>query len=222
MGHANKLLGWFSNNGAEINGKGAQLIVDVPANAPAFVTVNKTGIIAAAAAAGACIFAMRLSPTAGTTKAYIDTIRLRFTTVAAFTVPVTATRSLVLTRGIGAATASGTAVPAMSPKESSYAASFFDAAQGGDVRIGSTAALTVVGITWEVATLNLGEATLIHCGAAGGFYETVYEFSVRSHPIELLAGQLLGIRVGSAAMDAGGTWVLGTEVSWYESSSYAG
>lgn len=203
-----------------VSGNNALVITDIPPNADAYVMANKTGIIAAAAAAGACVFAARISPTSGSAKAYIDTIRIRYTTVTAYTTPVTATRSIVITRGAGAATSGGTAIPVVNPKETGYASSWFDSAQGGDVRIATTAALTVTGITWE--TINLGEATLIHVGGAGGNYETVYEYSVRSHPIELVAGQVIGIRVGTSAMDAAGTWVLGVEMSWHESASYAG
>ena len=67
----------------------------------------------------------------------------------------------------------------------------------------------------------MGELTLIQAGAAGAFYEAVYEFSVRNHEIELNAGQVLGIRVGASAMDAAGTWVLGVEVNWRESLTEA-
>lgn len=209
-----------TGNAVYVNNGNALVVCDVPPRADAYVVAAKTGIIAAAAAAGACMFAARISPAAGTMKAYIDTIRLRYTTVTAYTTPVTATRSLVITRGAGAAASGGTAIATVNPKETSYAASKFDAASGGDVRISTTGALTVTGITWE--TVNIGECTLTHVGAAGGNYETVYEYSVRSHPIELLAGQLVGIRVGPSAMDAAGTWVLGVELSWHEAATYAG
>ena len=64
--------------------------------------------------------------------------------------------------------------------------------------------------------------TLAHVGAAGAFQENIYEFSVRNHPIELNAGQLLSIAVGPSAMDAAGTWALGVEVNWHESTTYTG
>ena len=209
-----------TGSAVSVSGGGALVITDVPPHADAYVVAAKTGIIAATAAAGAAVFAMRINPGSGAVKAYIDTIRLRYTTVTAYTTPVTATRSLVITRGAGAATSGGTAIAAVTPKETAYAASQFDAASGGDVRVSTTAALTVTGITWEA--VNIGECTLIQSGAAGAFYETVYEYSVRSHPIELLAGQLIGVRVGATAMDAAGTWVLGVEVSWHESDTYEG
>ena len=216
MGWANKLLGWTSNNGAEVKSDGALRVVDGGAGGNCYTTSAKTGTIAAAAAAGACVYAMRLNP-GSTKKIYVDSIRLRYTTIVAFTTAVTQTRSLVLTRGAGAATAGGTSIPVATKKDTGYALSQADLATGGDIRISTTGALTVTGITWEAT--NLGELTLAHVGAAGSFYEAVYEFTVRNHPVELNPGELLGVRVGASAMDAAGTWSLGVEVAWREGTS---
>lgn len=216
MGWANKLLGWTSNNGAEVNSDGALRIVDNGSAGPNYTIAAKTGTIAAAAAAGACVFAMRLNP-GSTKKAYINSIRLRYTTIVAFTTAVTQTRALVITRGAGAAAASGTSLPVATKKDTAYSLSNTDLALGGDVRIAAAAALTVTGITWEAT--NIAEMTLAHAGAAGAFYEVVYEFSVRNHAIELNPGELLGVRVGAAAFDAAGTWSLGVEVAWREGTS---
>lgn len=218
MGWANKLIGWTSGTGAEVNSEGSLYTVDVSPTGSNYVIAAKTGTVAAAAAAGAAVFAMRLDPGYGG-KAWIESIRLRWTTIVAFTTPITATRSIVVTRGSGAAASGGTAIAANTKKDTSYPASQFDAAEGGDARIATTGALTVTGITWE--TTNLGEMTLIQAGAAGAFYEAVYEFSVRNHEVELNAGQVLGVRVGASAMDAAGTWVLGIEVNWRESTTEA-
>lgn len=218
MGWANKLIGWTDSTGVEVNSAGSLYTVDVNPTGNNYAVATKTGTIAAAAAAGAAVFAMRLDPGyAG--KAWIESIRLRWTTIVAFTTPITATRSLVITRGSGAAASGGTAIATNTKKDTSDSASQFDTAEGGDTRIATTGALTVTGITWE--TTNLGEMTLIQAGAAGSFYEVVYEFSVRNHEIELNPGQLLGIRVGASAMDAAGTWVLGVEVNWRESLTEA-
>lgn len=218
MGWANKLIGWASGVGAEVNSDGSLYTVDVSPTGTNYTVATKTGTIAAAAAAGAAVYAMRLDP-GSTKKAWIDSIRLRWTTVVAFTTPVTAGRSIVVTRGSGAASSGGTSIATATKKDSTYGASEFDVALGGDIRIASTGALTVTGITWE--SVNIGEVTLSHVGAAGNFYEVVYELSVRNHPIELQAGEVLGVRVGSAAMDAAGTWQLGVEVAWRESTSEA-
>lgn len=218
MGWANKLIGWTTNTGAEVNADGSLYTVDVSPTGSNYAIAAKTGTIAAAAAAGAAVFAMRLDP-GSTKKAWIESMRLRWTTIVAFTTPITATRSIVITRGSGAATSGGTSIPTATKKDSTYGISEFDVASGGDIRIATTGALTVTGITWE--TVNLGEATLIQAGAAGAFYEVVYEFSVRNHEIELNPGEVLGIRVGPSAMDAAGTWVLGVEVNWRESTTEA-
>ena len=85
------------------------------------------------------------------------------------------------------------------------------------MRIGLTGALTTTGITFE--SVNFGDLSLTHVGTAGAYYETVYELSVRNHPIELHAGELFAIRIGSNPMDAAGTWQLGVEVNWRESNS---
>jgi hypothetical protein len=218
MGWANKLIGWTDSTGVEVNSAGSLYTVDVNPTGNNYAVATKTGTIAAAAAAGAAVFAMRLDPGyAG--KAWIESIRLRWTTIVAFTTPITATRSLVVTRGSGNAASGGTAIAINTKKDTSDSASQFDTAEGGDTRISTTGALTVTGITWE--TTNLGEMTLIQAGAAGSFYEAVYEFSVRNHEIELNPGQLVGIRVGASAMDAAGTWVLGVEVNWRESLTEA-
>lgn len=219
MGWANKLIGWTNNTGAEVNADGSLYVVDVSPTGTNYTVAAKTGTIAAAAAAGASVFAMRYDPSAGTKAVWIDSIRLRWTTIAAFTTPVTQTRSIVVTRGTGAAASGGTAIATATKKDSNYAVSEFDSAVGGDMRIASTGALTVTGITFE--TTNIAEITLAQVGAAGAFYESVYEFSVRSHPIELHAGELIAVRVGASAMDAGGTWSLGVEVAWRESTSEA-
>lgn len=217
MGWANKLLGWTDSVGAEVNSEGALYTVNIDPSGTHYAVAAKSGTIAAAAVAGAAVFAMRLDPGAGSKRAWVDSIRLRWTTITAFTTPVTATRSIVITRGTGAAASGGTAIPAATKKDTTYSASEFDSALGGDMRIASTGALTITGITFE--TVNFGEMTLIQAGAAGAFYETVYELSVRNHPIEMVAGELLAVRVGPSAMDAAGTWVLGVEVNWRESTT---
>lgn len=218
MGWANKLVGWTTNTGAEVNTEGSLQIVDVSPTGNNYTVAAKTGTIAAAATAGAAVFAMRLDP-GSAKKAWVNSIKLRWTTIVAFTTPVTQTRSLVITRGSGAASSGGTAISVATKKDSTYSASEFDIALGGDIRIASTGALTVTGITWE--STNIGELTLAHVGAAGNFYEAVYEFSVRNHDLELNPGEVLGIRVGGSAMDAAGTWSLGVEVAWRESATEA-
>jgi hypothetical protein len=213
-----KILDAAGVNTAKVNTDGSIQVVDVPPTGTHYCVAAKTGTIAAAAAANATVFAMRLDPGAAV-NAYIDSIKLRFTTIVAFTTPVTQTRSIVISRGSGAATSGGTSIPTAMKKDTDYGLSEFDLSSGGDIRISTTGALTVTGITYE--TTNFGEMTLAHVGAAGNYFEHIYEFSLRNHPIELHPGQLLAIRVGPSAMDAAGTWSLGVEVAWRESATEA-
>lgn len=218
MGWANKIVGWTDNTGTEVNSEGALYTVPLNASGNHYTVVGRTGTMAAALAANSTIFAMRFDP-AATKNAWIDSVRLRWTTIVAFTTPVTATRALSIVRGNGAATSGGASIPVADKKDSNYSASEFDLALGGDIRIATTGALTVTGITFE--TTYFADIPLIHVGTAGAYYETVYEYSVRNRPIELHAGELIAIRNGATAMDAAGTWVLSVEVNWRESTSEA-
>lgn len=189
----------------------------------AFVSVRPTGehysiaaqsgTIAAALAANSSVFAMRLDP--GTTKvAYIERLKIQFTTIVAFTTPVTAGRRLALFRGSGAATSGGTAAPAVSKGTTSPPSEFL-IAQGGDSRISSTGALTVTGITFE--TDPLAVFSLTHVGAAGAFSEWVWDANQHT-PIILQPGQLLAVRA-PVAMDAAGTWQFSITADYYELGS---
>lgn len=218
MGWANKLVGWSSGNGAEVNVENSLKVVSVSPSGAHYSLSAKTGTIAAAAAAGAAVFAMRVNPGYGG-KIYLDSMKLRWTTIAAFTTPITQTRSLVITRGAGAASSGGTSLATAVKKDTIYGASQTDVATGGDTRIATTGALTVTGITFE--TVNFEELTLAHVGSAGNFYEHVFEFTNRAHPIELNAGEVIAVRVGASAMDAAGTWSLGIKLDWHESTSEA-
>jgi hypothetical protein len=215
-------MSWFftprGNNGNNVNAnsEGAMYVVDIAPSGTHYTVAAKTGTIAAAAAAGASVFAMRLNPGyAG--KAYIGVLKVRFTCIVAFTTPVTQTRSIVMTRGAGAASSGGTAIATVAKKDTNYGNSNFESALGGDVRISTTGALTVTGITFE--TVNQGEMTLAHVGTAGAFSEHVWEWESRAHALELNPGELMAIRVGASAMDAAGTWSVGIEVQWREATS---
>lgn len=206
--------GVTTSNLLEVESNKAARVVVVP-RGQQYCIGESTGTIAAALAANSCVFAMRASPT-GSTRAFIDAIELRWTTIVAFTTPVTAGRRLSLFRGSLAATSGGTPIATVAPKSTAFAASVFDAISGGDARIATTGALTVTGITWE--TTPLATITLAHVGAAGAYYEADYHFSDGDGgPIQLEPGQILGVR-NPAAMDAAGTWQLGVEVHWREAA----
>lgn len=183
----------------------------------AYAVTNVTGTIGAALAANSAVFAMRLDPGSGVL-AFVERIRLQYTTIVAYTTPITAGRRLGLYRGSGAAASGGTAIATVHKKDSTSAGSECEAAQGGDIRISTTGALTVTGITWEADPIRT--ILLVHVGAAGGYYEAVMEFHASEcAPIILQPGQLLGVR-NPQAMDAAGTWQLDLSIDWHEAVSY--
>lgn len=207
-----------AGNAAVENANKAIRSCTVPRSSRNFSIAATTGTIAAALAANSSVFAMRLDPGASI-NAYIERIRLQYTTIVAYTTPVTAGRRLALYRGSGAAASGGTSITTVAKKDSTSIDSEIETAQGGDARIATTGALTVTGITYE--TNQIAEASLTHVGAAGGFIEEVWEFSApRSAPIVLAPGQLIAIR-NPAAMDAAGTWQLAVRVDWHEALAYS-
>lgn len=204
------------SNLARVSSKGAQFM-SYEHRGNVFVASSVTGTIAAALGANSSVFAMRLDPSAGNINAYIKRIRCIWTTIVAFTTPVTAGRRLAIYRGSGAAASGGTAIAAATKLDSLSAASEFDSAQGGDIRIASTGALTVTGITFE--TTELATMPLTHVGAAGNYHDYIFEFGENnSAPIHVQAGQVIAIR-NPVAMDAAGTWQLAVQVEWFEEDS---
>lgn len=176
-----------------------------------FRVASTTGTMAAALGANSSVFVMRIDPGAGTTLGYITSLRLQYTTIVAYTTPITAGRRLAVFRGAGAASSGGTGLSAAFPSSTTYAASQFDVAEGGDMRIATTAALTITGITYEAQ--QSGEISLVHLGTAGASQEFVLSYA--DNPIILQPGQLIAIR-NPAAMDAAGTWQLTVTATWYE------
>lgn len=180
-----------------------------------------TGTIAAALAANATVWAMRYDPGAGARLAVIERIRLAFTCIVAFTTPVVAGRRLGLFRGAGAPTAGGAQMLCTNAQKSTaFADTEFTTANGGDMRIATTGALTVTGITYETEPFRL--MTLSHVGSAGAYAERLWEFHPgECAPMILQPGQLLAVR-NPVAMDAAGTWQLEVNVDWYEITPPAG
>jgi hypothetical protein len=215
MGFANKLLGWASNNGVEVNAGNSLKVVQARPQGEFFSYSGSTGTIAAAVAASAPIFAMRNSPTSGEV-IYINGIRIKFTTTVAFTVPITQTRQLAITRASGSALAGGTSVATPTPKSTANGVSASALANGGDIRIATTGALTTTGVTLENNHITM---SLAHVGNAGNTADFFYDFDVYTAPIELQPGQVLVVRNGLTAMDAAGTWSATIDVDWRESAT---
>ncbi len=207
-----KLAGLTTANILEVEENKALRATILPRGLPYSIAAT-TGTMAAALAGNAAFFAMRNNP-GGSAVCFIDRIRIQFSTVVAFTTPVTATRRIVVTRGVGAAAASGTAITTIARKSSLDADSQCQSSNGGDTRISSTGALTVTGITFEGA--DFASLSLVHVGNAGGFAENVWEFS-ESAPLVLQPGEVLALRNGASNMDAAGTWVANVQVQWRES-----
>lgn len=200
----------------DTDGYGDSLRVSVLPRAGGYSVSSATGTIAAALAANATVFAMRLDP-ASAVRAYIERVRFQWTTIAAFTAPVTVNRRLALYRGSGNATAGGTAIATVAKKHSVLGGSEFETAQGGDVRISTTGALTVTGITYETDAIRA--ASFVHVGAAGAHHEVIWEFNpAECAPVILEPGQLVALR-NPTVMDAGGTWQLTVNVDWYETAA---
>jgi hypothetical protein len=177
-----------------------------------------TGTMAAALGANSTVFAMRLDPSAPAGLiAQIDRIRLQFTTIVAFTTPVTVGRRLEIYRGSGAATSGGTTINPTDnsfQSDSNYPLSEMLSGQGGMVSVATTGALTVTSITYETNALAI--MPLTHVGAAGGNEAREWEYnSTHENKPVIRPGELLAVR-NPIAMDAAGTWQLGIEVAWTE------
>lgn len=185
----------------------------------AYSIAATTGTIAAAQAAGSAFFAMRVNPSAGNLAVFIERVRLQVTTIAAFTVPVTAGRRLSLYRGSAAAASGGTAYTAPNQKDSNAAVSQTASANTGDIRFATTAGLTTTNMVFEANPFR--EAAMVSLGTAGANYEWVWELDPSSNaPIILSAGQVLALR-NPQVMDAGGTFQLSLCIDWHESVGWA-
>lgn len=203
-----------AGNAAVENVQKAQRIAHVARSNRNFGVAEATGTIAAALAINSTIFAMRLSPVSPVL-AFIERIRIQYTTIVAYTTPVTAGRRLGVYLGTSSASPSGgTAIATVGKKDRTAPDSQFEAAQGGDARISTTGALTVTGSTFDTNAMAL--MSLVHVGAAGAFVEEVFEFNAsESAPLILQPGNVIAIR-NPQAMDAAGTWQATVRVDWHE------
>lgn len=182
-----------------------------------YVVANKTGTIGAGLALDSLVYAQRVSPTSNL-RAFLEQVRLQWTTIVAFTTAITPGRRLGLYRAAGAAATGGTAIAAAAKKDPTGPASQCDAASGGDIRIAAAAALGAAGI---VRGELLGVLELVHVGAAGGHHVETFEWAApKTAPAQLAPGELLVVS-NPVAMDAAGTWQLGVTVHWHEAPAYS-
>lgn len=184
----------------------------------AYAVSTVTGTVGAVLGANSSVFAMRLDPSSARL-AFIERIRLQYTTIVAYTTPLNAGRRLALFRGSGAAPSGGTAIATSVAKNTASAASEFNTSQGGTINVATTGALTVTGITFEADPIRT--MSLVHVGNAGNYAEMLWEFHASEcAPLVLQPGQVLAIR-NPAAMDAAGTWQLAINVDWHEAPALA-
>ena len=179
-----------------------------------------TGTMAAALGSASDVFTMR-AYTDTTKAALVYRMRVQFTTITAFTTPVTAGRRLALYRFAQPAGASNgnpsanntNIVPlGLNPADTSSIFTLASATPNfGSMDIATTAAMTM-GSNMTVAATPLRVLNLSHVGAAGGNAEADWDFPT---PVFLPAGYGLTIRP-PANMDAAGTWHLAVTVSWTE------
>ena len=183
----------------------------------AFSVVSNT--LAAGQVSNAVFFMARNSATA-TRPIQITRFVLTWTTITAFTTPITGGRQLGLIRGTSTANPTGgLATAAAVPLNSTDPSSFFNSANGGDIRISDTTALTAVtGFTYEADPITVFPLT--NLGNAGASRVFVLELdTLGSAPLILNASQFICLRnINTVAFDGGGTWQITVNVRYNELS----
>ena len=177
-----------------------------------------SGAIAAGLAQDSLVLALLCDPAQGNVAAnhklgmYFDRLALAFTTVAAFTTPITAGRRLGIYRATGGQAATGGTPLTVAKKDAANApASVCTSAQ-----IAAAGALgAAAGIAREATPI--GTMDLTHVGTAGARQEFLFELAAPGNAeIVLAPGELLVVS-NPVAMDAGGTWQLTVkEAHWIE------
>lgn len=189
------------------------LRVDPCPRGPSYAISTVTGLIGAAAAANGCFFAFR-NGLANPKNIHISQFRIQYTVTTAFTTPVTAGRRLSLYRGSGAAASSGTALTSQAQLNPFSEMSGVAPILGGDVRVSSTASLTVTGITFETQEIESFQLTGFGAASALAVFDRRYD-AAGSKRIELRPGELIALR-NPVAMDAAGVWQVAIDLEWFE------
>lgn len=189
--------------------------VNFVSDAASYGTSVVSGTMAAALAANSTVFMARNSASA-TRDIQITRMVISWTTIAAFTVPLTVGRSLALYRGTATANPTGgTATAAAVRFNTQDPTSFLNSANSGDIRIATTAALTATtGFTYEADPIAYFSYTSV--GAAGASKTFFLEFDAAgSAPVVLQASEFICLR-NPVAMDAGGTWQIAVNMRFNE------
>jgi hypothetical protein len=175
----------------------------------------KTQLMAADFPANGVCFSMRPGDAVGTDTqvAFLESLRLQFTCIDAFTDPLFAGRSLIVAGGFNSpATAGGTQlVRPFTKQQSQNSFSIFQQNIGGDVWISDTAELTGPIIRTDD---QLAELSLAGYGNAGATIEKTFVFEdpiaiSRINPAYAVNTDLL--IYSPLGMDPGGTWELVVE-----------
>lgn len=167
-----------------------------------FTLSATSGVIAAGLAVDSLLFAVKANTLANLKSARLFLARyvLEYTTIAAFTTPITAGRRLVLARATGGPPTGGNALtpPAMDSGNAPVAALL-----PVDARIAAAAALAAGGTVREANPLDT--ISLAHVGTAGAYRDRAYQYHGSSPPITLNPSELLVVS-NPVAMDAAGTF----------------
>lgn len=210
------LVGAISGAGIDADAYGHAVRSAIIPRGRGYSVQGVTGTISAAQSANGGYFAMYLDPSA-TDIAWIERIVVQYTTIVAYTTPVTAGRRLEWYRGSGTMAQNGANIATAAKKDSGAAASKFNTANG-DIRISTTSTLGFNSITFESTAID-GMA-LTHVGAAGNNAEKIFEFPAnKNHPLIVRPGELIALR-NTQAMDAAGTWQLSVCVHWHEAAAF--
>lgn len=182
----------------------------------------KSGVIGAAAAANSIFFSMRPgTPDSPEFPAVvtIQKIRLQYTTITAFTVPVTAGRSLAIgTSQSGATAAGGTLISSPFNKGGGFETSVLDSGLDGQIMMATTAPLS--GVTLQAGQPRFAELSLAGYGAAGATVDKTWDLSCNDADPLIIATQATGrfanyeqlVLFNPAAMDAAGTFEIVLEL----------
>lgn len=181
--------------------------------------VGVSGTIAAGLAQDSLVFALMCGQQAGVQasaqmKLWIDRLRIVFTTIAAFTTPITASRRLGIYRG---AAGSGHALPTVGTALTPVAKDLGAPATVASAFIAATGAMTPGSVTREANPIM--QLDLVAAGAAGARQEMVYELAAPYNAPQVIGPDQLLLVSNPVAMDAGGTWQLAVdELHWIEQS----
>ncbi len=176
-----------------------------------------SGTIGAGLAQDSLVLALLCDPVQGNVAAnhklgmYFDRLAIAFTTIAAFTTPVTAGRRLGVYRATGGQPATGGTALAIAKKDAANA----PASVCASALIAAAGALGTAGITREATPI--GTMDLTHVGAAGARQDFLFELAAPANaPIAINPGELLVVS-NPVTFDAGGTWQLTLkEAHWIE------